>query len=71
MKHNIYKGQFWCSQRKAFFSWNEFKALKDEEFEMQCREIYKDDSMPSEKTLADVIRKELIKMGKITQSEQI
>ena len=24
MRHNAYKGQFWCHERKDFFSWEEF-----------------------------------------------
>jgi len=52
------------------FSENWERIFAKEEFEMQCRELY-GDSMPSTKALKDTVRKELIQLGRITESEQL
>ena len=56
------------NQEKFSEGWD--RIFAKEEFEMQCRELY-GDSMPSTKALKDTVRKELIRLGRITESEQL
>lgn len=56
------------NQKKFSEGWD--RIFAKEEFEMQCSELY-GDSMPSTKALKDTVRKELIRLGRITESEQL
>lgn len=56
------------NQKKFSEGWD--RIFAKEEFEMQCHELY-GDSMPSTKALKDTVRKELIRLGRITESEQL